>query len=326
MPTIACEPEVVTIGVLDGELTPEQGAVLLRQDKEKASAYLLNRLQTTLPDGRSNDPRPIIQSISPFPHVVHAVTPARPKQADQREPFPEGLTSVPGLLLELTWRVCGLVPTFSVIYTKNLPLVMNFLEAKFRNEVHDLSFEDLGICAKKSSSWPTQPLVRKAQARKLVPIADHLLQNPSEVNRDIVEVKRRVSEYSFNPDLNEVLDKVETELAAGGDQFDQAASLKHLRTFFEKLHEQVGQTLQARKPDTVDNTPLGSFGQAIDYLCRKSVVKDKVRDLSKSIYGVLSNEGVHALKTEREYVRLCRNMIAEYTLVLFAELDRRIRV
>ncbi len=90
------------------------------------------------------------------------------------------------------------------------------------------------------------------------------------------------------------------------------------------MHEQVGQPPQARKPETVDGTPLGSFGQAIDHLCRKSVVKDKIRDLGKSLYGILSNEGVHAVKSEREYVRLCRNIIAEYALVLFAKLDPRI--
>jgi hypothetical protein len=38
----------------------------------------------------------------------------------------------------------------------------------------------------------------------------------------------------------------------------------------------------------------------------------------------LSNEGVHAIKSEREYVRLCRNMVAEFALVLFFELERRL--
>jgi hypothetical protein len=41
--------------------------------------------------------------------------------------------------------------------------------------------------------------------------------------------------------------------------------------------------------------------------------------------GFFSEEGAHALKSDREYVRLCRNMIAEYALILFFELDRWLR-
>ena len=61
----------------------------------------------------------------------------------------------------------------------------------------------------------------------------------------------------------------------------------------------------------------------IDYLQRKEVLTNKMQALGRALYGVLSNEGVHAIKAEREYVRLCRNMVTEYALVLFYELERR---
>jgi hypothetical protein len=54
------------------------------------------------------------------------------------------------------------------------------------------------------------------------------------------------------------------------------------------------------------------------------VLTDKMFEFGKALYGVLSNEGVHAIKSTREYVRLCRNMTAEYALVLFFELERRL--
>jgi len=328
VPAITCEPEVVTIGVLDGELTPEQGAVLLRQNRQKASEYLLTRLQTTMrdPDRRTN---PFSLGLTHPSLAISPLTPVHPArliEPEQRDLVSEDLTSAPGLLLDLTWKVCGLVPTFGVIYTKKLPIVMKFLELKFRDEVHDLSYADLATCAKQSSSWPTQALVRKAQARKLAPIADHLIQNPSDVNRDIAEVKRRISEYSFNPDLNEVLDKVESALAAEGDQFDQAASLKHLRTFFEKLHEQAGLRIRAEKvPLSADATDFTKCQQVIDYLERHDVLTDKMKALGRALYGVLSEEGVHSLKADREYVRFCRNWIAEYALVIFFELEQRLK-
>src|SRR5262249_41310714 len=145
-----------------------------------------------------------------------------------------------------------------------------------------------------------------------------------ELSSDVEEVKKHVSSYRFNPELNEILNKVEEGMHARGDAFDQAATLKHLRTFYEKLHEQASQTLRERKPETVDGTDLTKCGQAIDYLHRKKVLTDKMKDLAKSLYGVLSNEGVHAIKSKREYVRLCRNMVAEYSIVLFHELERRL--
>jgi hypothetical protein len=44
------------------------------------------------------------------------------------------------------------------------------------------------------------------------------------------------------------------------------------------------------------------------------------------VYSILSdgNYGVHALKATRDYTRLCRNMVVEYAVTLFFELERRL--
>jgi hypothetical protein len=47
-----------------------------------------------------------------------------------------------------------------------------------------------------------------------------------------------------------------------------------------------------------------------------------VQALRRALYGVHSEEGVHSLKADPEYVRFCRNWIAEYALVLFFELEQ----
>lgn len=123
--------------------------------------------------------------------------------------------------------------------------------------------------------------------------------------------------------LNGLLDKVQAEFGKE-DGFDQKAMMGHLRTFFEKLHEHVALALHGRKPETKDGTDLTKCQQVIDYLARKSVLSDKARCLGRILYGILSEEGAHALESTREYVRLCRNMVAEYGLILFYELDRRL--
>ena len=48
--------------------------------------------------------------------------------------------------------------------------------------------------------------------------------------------------------------------------------------------------------------------------------------LARGQYEALSDDefGVHALKATRDYTRLCRNMVVEYAVTLFFELERRL--
>jgi hypothetical protein len=227
-------------------------------------------------------------------------------------------------VLLVCWKVLGPATCIGILPGYGGPLVESFFRAKLAGALNDFSEEDLIRLEDSYRNKPLHQAVLDARSRRLIPIADHLLRNPAELNQDVREVKKRVADYHFTPELNEVFDKVEMGLAMGGDEFDQAALLKHLRTFFEKLHEEAGEKLQSGRPETVDGTNLGSCGQALDFLRRNGVLTEKMRDLGKALYGVLSNEGVHAFKSEREYVRLCRNMIAEYALVLLFELERRL--
>jgi len=279
-------------GLMAGELTPERAAALFRHIIDGAR-YLSDRLGETL-----RDPK--------FTETTDLECPA-------------------GRLLDLYWRLFGPSASVNMYCIFELPLVESFLTAKLRYALNEFTDEDLTAFARQCWGKPMHRLVQKAQARKLVPIADLLIRNPPDLNRDIAAVKRRVSAYNFSPDLNEVLDKVEDALAEGGDKYDQAAMLKHLRTFYEKLHEQVAEKLRAEKIGPKDASDLTKCQQAIDYLERHGVLTDKMKALGRSLYGVLSEEGVHSLKADPEYVRFCRNWIAEYALVLFFELERRLR-
>jgi hypothetical protein len=294
MPRHDFDSRTIFEGLLTGVLTPEQAAALFRDNIDGARYYLTDRLGETL-----RDPQ--------YKEATDLDCPA-------------------GRSLDLYWRVFGTRQSLIMFCLFDIPLVETYLTAKLRNALDEFSDEDLDALRRATYDKPIHAEVKMAQARKLIPIADLLLRNPPDLNRDIAEVKKRVSAYHFTDDLNEVLDKVEDGLAAGGDLYDQAAMLKHLRTFYEKLHEQVGLKLRAEKvPAAVDGTDLTKCQQAIDYLERRGVLTGRMKALGRALYGVLSEEGVHALKSDPEYVRLCRNMIAEYALVLFFELDRRLR-
>jgi hypothetical protein len=285
---------IVFGGLMSGQLIAERAAALFRENMDGARYYLPDRLGEIMRDpqyGQTTD-----------------------------------LDCPAGRLLDLYWRVFGPRDSVVIFCLHDLPLVECFLSAKLNNSLDEFTEEDLEMFAQVSWQKPIHTAVRNAQARKLIPIADLLIRNPPDLNRDIAEVKKRVSAYDFNADLNEVLDKVEAGLAAGGDKYDQAAMLKHLRTFYEKLNEQVALKLRAQKvPLSVDATDLTKCQQTIDYLERHGVLTDKMKALGRSLYGVLSEEGVHSLRADPEYVRFCRNWIAEYALVLFFELDLRLR-
>lgn len=177
------------------------------------------------------------------------------------------------------------------------------------------------------NNFPRPDIIQKIERQHQLRLGKKISvmrQNPTEINRDVQAVMRRITDYGFTPALNELLQKIDDELAADGDDFDQSGNLKHIRTFMEHLHDHVGKELGRRKPELADGTDLSSFGQAIDYLNRKTVVTEKMKLLAKAIYGVLSNEGVHSLTAKKEYVRLCRNMAIEYAIVLFFELEQRL--
>lgn len=237
-----------------------------------------------------------------------------------------GLAANMSCLVELVWLLEGpskcITTTFGMLPRHDA--VEGFLARRLTTYPDEFTDQDLSALA---HFWGTSnvlmPRVQRIQDQRIVSLANKRREVPRELLNDIVQVKSRVSEYSFTSQLNALLDKVEAGLGAG-DAFDQKALLTHLRTFFEHLHQECGERLRQRKPDTLDGTDLTKCGQAIDYLHRKEVITEKVQALGRALYGVLSNEGVHAINSKREYVRLCRNMVAEYALVLFFELERRL--
>lgn len=285
--------QVIFNGFLTLDLSIDQACVLFQQNEQGASSFLTFQFGIIMNDWQL-------------------------KQTTNLE-------SRAGRLLDLYWKLFGPSRSIAMFPIYDGRLVECFFEEKLRNHLDEFSDDDLIRLGNQYLDKPLQQLTLRVRAQKMVPIANLLLANPADLNKDIVKVKSLVSAYQFAPELNEVLDKIEVELANEGDKFDQAASLKHLRTFFEKLHEHVGRKLQAEKQEMTDNTDLTKCQQAVDYLERHDVLTDRMRGLARALYGVLSEEGVHALKSDREYVRFCRNWVGEYALVLFFELERLLK-
>ncbi len=168
--------------------------------------------------------------------------------------------------------------------------------------------------------------VVRTMAHRVTSFAQRILAGPLEISGDLEHLKQSIRDYGFSSALNEVLGEVDKELEKPASAFDQVGTMQHIRSFFEKLHLQIGEELRRRRPSTVNKTPLDKCGKAIEFLCQTNVITEKLQSLAKSLYGILSDDefGCHAIMATRDYTRLCRNMVVEYAVVLFLELERRL--
>jgi hypothetical protein len=258
-----------------------------------------------------------------------AAVPVQAQKALQSNLKPVGASQKPEhkfaaeTMLAALWRIMG-CEKFVEYYAPQVGVPDSALEYVWRRlqeRPNDFSNKALKAMRLRKERDPLGDLARKILRERLESFADQLPDKQFELSADVEQLKQTVRDFGFSPELNETLAKVEAGIGSG-DAFDQAALLKHLRTFFEQFHRECGEELRRRKPETIDGTPLGQCGQAIDYLVRKDVLTDKMGALGRGLYGVLSEEGVHKLKAEREYVRLCWNMVVEYGKVLLFELER----
>jgi hypothetical protein len=203
-----------------------------------------------------------------------------------------------------------------------------FVHERLTNNPDDFAREDLHALLGhfRRAGHPIRNAALNVLSNYVASFAKRIAAEPPGMSQDIESLKVAIQNYGFNPDLNAILQKIDDQLHESADAFDQVATMRHIRSFFEELHENIGNELQRRRPNVGNGTPLSKCGQAIDYLERKHVITDKFKDLARCLYAILSDDdfGVHALKASRDFTRLCRNMVVEYAVTLFFELERRL--
>jgi hypothetical protein len=61
----------------------------------------------------------------------------------------------------------------------------------------------------------------------------------------------------------------------------------------------------------------------IAFLKKRGYLSSQEEKLVSGLHAIMSEEGVHPLIAEREYVRLLRNMVIEYGLLLMSILEKK---
>lgn len=150
---------VILTGVLRRILTPDQGAALMREQHYAADCFLGDRLSDIMNDPISND-----GSIGDKPGWQ---------------------------MLELLWKLLGPSDAIRRVghYRKHFLYV--FLEGKLCAALAEFTEDDLIYLEDTFRETELHVQVVNARARRLIPIADQLLKNPAEINKDLVFTRIR---------------------------------------------------------------------------------------------------------------------------------------
>ena len=139
-----------------------------------------------------------------------------------------------------------------------------------------------------------------------------------EVNQDKVAVESHLHRFGFSTSLIETLNEVERLYYLQASPFDSKNALGHLRSFLEnvqreampRIHEKYGGELRL------------DWGGGLAYLAKHEILSKAENLLAVDLYRLISDEGVHPLIAQREYVRLARNMVIEYSLLFLTKVAK----
>jgi hypothetical protein len=143
-------------------------------------------------------------------------------------------------------------------------------------------------------------------------------------NLEIEDDRRKVIGFieglGFNPTLTQSLNEAEKNYHANATGFELKDCMSHLRSFIEQLH------IDACEPvsDSIgEPNPPKKWGRAIAFLRTNGILSVQEEMFITSLYTLISDEGIHPLIAEREYVRIRRNMVIEYGLMFLTVLDKK---
>ncbi len=139
-----------------------------------------------------------------------------------------------------------------------------------------------------------------------------------EVNQDKIAVEQYIQQYGFPHTLIESLDEAERLYLHGTTPLEFKSSMGHLRSFLENVHSEAMPALYGKFGGSL---PC-KWGEGLSYLVQNKVLSTVEEEFVAGLYGLISNEGVHALIAEKEYVRLARNFVIEYALLFLRKMEK----
>ncbi len=139
-----------------------------------------------------------------------------------------------------------------------------------------------------------------------------------EVNQDKIAVEEYIQRYGFPHTLIESLNEAEWLYLHGTTPLEFKSSMGHLRSFLESVHSEAMPALYGKFGGSIPDR----WGEGLSYLVQNNVLSTVEEKFVAGLYGLISDEGVHPLVAEREYVRLSRNFVIEYALLFLRKMEK----
>ena len=139
-----------------------------------------------------------------------------------------------------------------------------------------------------------------------------------EVNQDKTVVEEYLQRYGLPLALIGSLNEAERLYREGSTPFQFKSCLGHLRSFLESVHSEVMPSVHAQFRGQLPNR----WGEGLAYLRENGVLSGAEEHFVASLYTLISDEGVHPLVSEKEYARLARNFVVEYSLLFLRKVEK----
>lgn len=139
-----------------------------------------------------------------------------------------------------------------------------------------------------------------------------------EVAADQESLTNEFKRYGFDDNLEKILEKIDGKLSLDSDSFDYKNCMDLIRSFTERLYEQIARTIRIQG---WKSTFVKDSEKVAKYFKESGLITGDEVGLLTSLRHFLSNKGSHRLKSKLEDARLSRNMTIEFSLYLMRRLE-----
>jgi len=189
--------------------------------------------------------------------------------------------------------------------------VVNVLNSEYESAVAPVAAEIVAVCA---------GITEECKQARYWYLKGALQQSANlEINQDRARVEGFLKSLGFSGPLLGALNAAEQDFRGTATPFELKNCLGHLRSFLEGLHEQACRPAAAK----AGTSPPKKWSKSTEMLRGNDVLSVQEETFARSLYTLISDEGVHPLIAEREYARLLRNMVVEYGLMFLTKLDKK---
>jgi hypothetical protein len=141
-------------------------------------------------------------------------------------------------------------------------------------------------------------------------------ENP-ELNTDKQALLSRMQSLGYTANMTAVLQEIDRKVRSASTSFDFKGCLDLTRTFFEEFFEASADKVAAKNSAQLPpKEKSGHFLPFKQFLKNSGLLSITEEALAQSIYNCLSEEGSHNLTAAPEQMRVLKNIVVEFVLLL----------